>query len=66
MRTNEIFESLLSQYGLDSIRVINGITHKRWQDSIMDDARHRLHDIIRKHLIEEASKGKVIMLSIIL
>ena len=142
MRTNEIFESLLSQYDLDGIRVINnstsnsisslisnkfstvglmavkkkdkklswqtrynifverinapfdtivdyalngkirdsiwvsivnngldklaynGIidtTHKRWQDSSMDDARHKAYDIVGKHLIEEASRGKAIM-----
>ena len=31
----------------------------------MDDARHRVHDIVGKHLIEEASKGKAITLSLI-
>lgn len=46
----------------------NGIidtTHKRWQDSSMDDARHRVYDIVGKHLIEEASRGKAITLSLI-
>ena len=53
--------------GLDKL-AYNGIidtTHKRWQDSSMDDARHRVHDIVGKHLIEEASKGKTITLSLI-
>ena len=53
--------------GLDKL-AYNGIidtTHKRWQDSSMDDARHRVHDIVGKHLIEEASKGKAITLSLI-
>lgn len=31
----------------------------------MDDARHKVHDIVGKHLIEEALKGKAITLSLI-
>ena len=31
----------------------------------MDDARRKVHGIVGKHLIEEASKGKVITLSLI-
>lgn len=53
--------------GLDKL-AYNGIidtTHKRWQDSSMDDARHRVYEIVGKHLIEEASKGKAITLSLI-
>ena len=53
--------------GLDKL-AYNGIidtTHKRWQDSSMDDARRKVHGIVGKHLIEEASKGKVITLSLI-
>ena len=53
--------------GLDKL-AYNGIidtTHKRWQDSSMDDARHKVYDIVGKHLIEEASRGKAITLSLI-
>lgn len=53
--------------GLDKL-AYNGIidtTHKIWQDSSMDDARYKVYDIVGKHLIEEASRGKAITLSLI-
>ena len=49
--------------GLDKLAYndIIDTTHKRWQDSSMDDARHKVYDIVGKHIIEEASRGKAIM-----
>ena len=63
---DSIWTSIIDS-GLDNL-ACNGIidtTHKRWQDSSMDDARHRVYDIVGKHLIEEASRGKAITLSLI-